>query len=158
MPKQRNILYSPPDELHPPVGGAFIEEWSDLFAPGPGDLRRMLSELRAKLGWSLGFTAGVLGVGVSTLTKWESATRNPNGGVAKLIFLLHSLLVDKSGKVRNPWDLAVWGKLPCRKSLVQAIHMEIALNPTHVLPEDDLVVFWAIRETKPKSQAWFPII
>lgn len=133
--------------------------WSDIFAPEPARLRQMLLELRKKHRWSQRFTAAVLGVSLSALIKWEAGKRNPNGAAAKLIFLLHSLIVEKSAKVKNAWDLASWGTFPCRDSLAQAAFWELTLNGTHFLPEGDLVVWWGIQnQTTPESEAWFPII
>jgi hypothetical protein len=87
-------IFSPPDELHPTLGGASVAQLSDIFAPKPERLRQMLLELRKQHHWSQGFAVGVLGVSLSALVKWEAGTRNPNGAAAKLIFLLHSLLVE----------------------------------------------------------------
>lgn len=107
------IAISPPGELHAALAGATMIAVAKLFEPEPHEIKRMLLVLRKEHRWSQGFAASVLGVSVSTLSKWETGLRTPNGAAAKLIFLLYHVFM-KTGKVKNAWDLTVWGRSPCR--------------------------------------------
>lgn len=124
---------SPPDEIHPSIGVEGMLRLSDCFAPEPKKVRRMLLALRRHHRWSQRFAAAVFGVPITTMTKWESGKRNPSGAAAKFIFLLHALLVEKT-TVKNCWDLAHWGKFPCRGDLVAAI----VLGGTYSVPEETI--------------------
>jgi transcriptional regulator with XRE-family HTH domain len=102
-----------PCELHAALAGATMISVGKVFEPGPEEIKQMLLDLRKEHRWSQGFAASVLGVSVSALSKWEVGLRVPNGAAAKLIFLLYHIFM-KTGKVKNAWDLTVWGKSPCR--------------------------------------------
>jgi DNA-binding transcriptional regulator YiaG len=107
------IAISPPGELHAALAGVTMVALAKFLAPEPEEIQRMLLELRKEHRWSQGFAASVLGVSVSALSKWETGLRTPNGAAAKLIFLLYHVLM-KTGKVKNAWDLTVWGRSPSR--------------------------------------------
>ena len=126
---KKDWLVSLPDELHPNLGPKCLEGFADALAPDTEAIRHMLIELRTKLKWPRYFAAVVLGVPASTLAKWENGTRNPSGAAKKLIFLLHALVVDDSEKVKNCWDVAVWGRIPTRNTLPT-----LRLSATHSIP------------------------
>jgi DNA-binding transcriptional regulator YiaG len=126
---KKDWLVSLPDELHPNLGPKCLDSFVGALAPDIEAIRQMLIELRMKMKWPRHFAAVVLGVPASTLAKWETGKRNPSGAAKKLIFLLHALVVDESEEIRNCWDLAVWGKVPCRNSLA-----ELKLYATHFAP------------------------
>jgi transcriptional regulator with XRE-family HTH domain len=133
-------VISPPDEVHLTLGGVTMEGLCRCFRPEPKALRQMLLDLRGVHRWSQGFAASVLGVSVSTIVKWESGVRNPTGSAAKLIFLLYSQHVERKDRVRNCWDLATWGKMPCRSEDAQKLCDQlIALNGTFVVPEAEVL-------------------
>jgi DNA-binding XRE family transcriptional regulator len=111
-------VISPPDEFHPLVNGDTIGKVADLlYAPSGEEIRGMLFELRRQQRWSQAFAAAVLGVTEGAVVKWEAGNRKPNGAARKLIFLLYSQIVERSGKVKNCWDLACWGGMPCRNTI-----------------------------------------
>ena len=129
-------VISPPDEVHPNLGGEGVIGLAAVFAPKTTEIRHMLLRLRRRHRWSQGFAAAVLGASRSTLVKWESGERNPCGPAAKLIFLLYHRLIEKD-KVRNCWDLAFWGKFPCRAEGVEELLQGlIELNGTCFVPEE----------------------
>jgi len=118
--KRTDVVISPPDEFHPLLGGDDALMVANTFRPEPAELRRMLRSLRKRLGLAQSLTAALLGVTKSAVVKWESGERTPTGAAAKMIFLLYSRLLDPSGKVRNVWDIAFWGRIPCRDSVREA--------------------------------------
>ena len=129
-------MISAPDEFHPNLGGEGVIGLAAVFAPKTTEIRHMLLRLRRRHRWSQGFAAAVLGASRSTLVKWESGERNPCGPAAKLIFLLYHRLIEKD-KVRNCWDLAFWGKFPCRAEGVEELLQGlIELNGTCFVPEE----------------------
>jgi len=136
--RKRSDWVLSPGEKHPQ---AFFGEGGlglmHLYAPTNLELRRMLLALRRKLGWSQSAAAGVMGVTKSAIVKWESGKRKPTGASAKMIFFLHSQLVNKSNKVRNAWDLAFWGKAPCRGSFEQLATI-LDIEPTAVVSIGDI--------------------
>jgi transcriptional regulator with XRE-family HTH domain len=79
--------------------------------------------------------AAVLGVSISALSKWETGERTPNGAAAKLIFVLYHVFL-KTGKVKNAWDMTVWGCSPCRERLEDKF---AELNGTHFLTNAELL-------------------
>jgi hypothetical protein len=116
--RKSDWFVSPPDEVHPEWGGEMVGKISELlYAPSAEEIRSMLIALRQQQRWSQAFAAAVLGVTEGAVVKWEAGNRKPNGAAAKLIFFLHSQIVEKADKVRNAWDLATWGKVPCRNGL-----------------------------------------
>lgn len=129
-------VISPPDEIHPLLTGEGALDVAELFAPKPAEVRRMLLALRKRLRWSQPFAAMVLGVTPSAIAKWESCDRQANGAAAKLIFLLYSELIEP-GKIRNVWDLALWGGIPCRGSALQLA----AVSGTYFIP-NGIVELW----------------
>ena len=130
-------VVSPPDEFHPTWEGNGYFQFAKLIAPKPAEVRRMLFALRKKFRWPQTFAAQVFGVTPGAITKWETGQRDPNGAAVKLIFLLYSQLVDGTDMVRNVWDLAYWGKVPCRESIKELI----AFSGTYFLP-DNVVLQW----------------
>jgi transcriptional regulator with XRE-family HTH domain len=129
-------IVSPPDEVHPPISGEEAGNLSALlYAPSSVEIREMLLALRLRQRWSQAFTAAVLGVTEGAVVKWESGKRKPNGAAAKLIFLLHSQIVEKADKVKNCWDLAFWGGLPCRNSLPLLAISGTYWVPDHIMRE-----------------------
>ncbi len=127
---QADWVVSPPDELHPFLTGEEALRLSDCYAPSAKEVRRMLLALRARLRWSQGFAAAVFGVGRSTIVKWEAGSRTPIGTSRKLVFLIYKTVFEQ-GRIKNFWDLALWGAVPCRASTPQAIH----LAATHFVPQ-----------------------
>jgi hypothetical protein len=136
-PPPPDWVVSPPDEFHPYWVGNGWFQVAKFYAPKPAEVRSMLLALRKKFRWPKTFAAQVFGVTTSALEKWEVGDRDPNGAAAKLIFLLYSQLVDSTNNVRNVWDLAWWGKVPCRDS----INLLIAFSGTYFLPRD-VVLKW----------------
>ena len=116
-PQGLTQVISPPDEVHAFSGRDCTPEFANCIRPTDKEIRRMLLEMRRRFRWSRGFAAAVLGVTMSTIEKWERGPRKPRGPARKLIWLLHSQLILKDGKVKNCWDLATWGGLPCRDSI-----------------------------------------
>src|SRR4051794_26136812 len=110
-------IVSPPDEVHPPLSGEIIGKFGEfLYAPSPKEIRDMLIALSRRQKWWQSLRGAVLGVTESAVVKWEAGKRKPNGAAAKLIFLLHSQIIEKADKIKNCWDLATWGQMPCRNS------------------------------------------
>lgn len=129
-------VVSPPDEVHPSFGGQAAANLSAaIFAPSPEQIRDMLIALRHHQRWSQAFAAAVLGVSESAVVKWELGKREPNGAAAKLIFLLHSQIIEKSDKIKNCWDLAFWGRFPCRNSIQLAALAGTYWVPASVIQE-----------------------
>jgi DNA-binding transcriptional regulator YiaG len=128
-----DFVMSPPGEIHLVFawGGQATASMSSALTPKDEVIREMLLSLRRQHRWSQGFAAAVLGVSVSTLVKWESGKRNPNGSARKLVFLLYGQLVDKS-IVKNCWDLAFWGRFPCRGP---EDGCELQVSGTYFVPE-----------------------
>jgi DNA-binding transcriptional regulator YiaG len=114
---QGTQVISPPDEVHAFLGQRWHAMFANCIRPTDKEIRRMLLEMRRRFRWSRGFAAAVLGVTMSTIEKWERGRRKPRGPARKLIWLLHSQLILKDGKVKNCWDLATWGEVPCRDSI-----------------------------------------
>lgn len=137
----RDWVISTPNTIHAAheLGGPGMLALTGLLAPKPKQVRRMLLELRRHHRWSQGFAASVLGVGKSSVTKWETKWRNPCGSAAKLIFLLHYLLIKKKKNV-NCFDLATWGQLP-GVSVPEAAKAGIALelNSTYFIPNEQMI-------------------
>jgi DNA-binding transcriptional regulator YiaG len=107
------IAISLPNELHLALAGATMNSVGKIFEPEPEKIREMLPALRKQHRWPQGFAASVLGVSTSAVAKWEIGARTPNGAAKKLIFLLYHVYF-KTGKIKNAWDLTVWGGSPCR--------------------------------------------
>ena len=114
-----------------------------VLSPKPAEIREMLLAIRKHLAWSQFFTAAVLGVTKSAIVKWESGEREARGAAAKLIFLLYSQVVERKDKVRNAWDLAFWGKIPCRGSLKAVL----AIGATYFVSQDKLFDICALTVT-----------
>jgi DNA-binding transcriptional regulator YiaG len=109
---EKSVSASLPGEDRPLVSGESARLLAKAFAPKPGEVRQMLIKLRKRYGWSQADAARALGVTTSAVVKWEGGDREANGAAAKLIFLLHTLLIDAAGKVKNVQDLAFWGHNP----------------------------------------------
>jgi DNA-binding transcriptional regulator YiaG len=127
-----DLVYSPPGQFHADVGGKCMVSLSDFFAPEPREIQRMLRVLRQYHRWSQPFAAAVFGVSASTLSKWEIGARHPNGAAAKLVFLLYDVLL-KQRKIRNVWDLALWGHCPS-PDIDEIIRDLSELSGTHFVP------------------------
>jgi len=112
-------VVSPPDEFHPFFGQNLNLGLAEIAAPKSPEIRQMLLELRKLLGWSRGFAASVIGVTESSIEKWEKGRRRPTGAARKFIWFLHSHFIRKDDKIRNAWDLATWGQIPCRGSFAK---------------------------------------
>lgn len=121
LPKSRfrkdHVLVSDDGEFLPNLPGYVWATVSHACAPKREEIRHMLLELRQKLHWSQELTAGVLGVPLVTLRRWENGTRRPSGAARKLIFLLHDSFLCRPKKIQNACDLLLWGQITCRSSL-----------------------------------------
>jgi hypothetical protein len=152
-PKTTKVV-SLPDEFHPFFGQTGNLLFAEAFAPTDREIRRMLIALRRRLGWSRGFAAAEIGVTESAIEKWEKGRRRPRGASRKLIWFLHSQFVLNDGKVKNAWDLACWGGIPCPDSIRQAASLGKALeiHPTYFVSESEFKSLMGIEST-PQSQA-----
>lgn len=152
--KKTDVVVSPPGEFHPLVGGDGALMLANTLRPEPAELRRMLRCLRKRLGLAQSFTAALLGVTRSAVSKWENGERTPTGAAAKMVFLLYSRLLDPAGKVQNVWDIAFWGRIPCRDSVQEAalLGKTLEIGGTYFVPEG---VFGSVMgiESAAKSQA-----
>jgi DNA-binding XRE family transcriptional regulator len=133
-------VISSPGEIHPTLGGDDMLSLADCFAPRPSEFRQMLLKLRRHHRWSQGVAAAILGASRSTLVKWELGLRSPSGPAAKMIFLLYHLLIEKQ-KVKNCWDLAVWGRVPCRGDGLD--QLSLALVGTYFVSNNTMLQFAA---------------
>ena len=133
-PKTTKVV-SLPDEFHPFFGQTGNLLFAKCLAPTDREIRRMLLALRRRLSWSRGFAAVVIGVSESCVEKWEKGRRKPRGASRKLIWLLHSQFARKDGKIKNAWDMATWGQIPCRNAFALAIE----IGATQFVTEQDFL-------------------
>ncbi len=96
--------------IRPNLSGELAVQLSKLFAPKPPEIQAMLLDLRQRLVLSRASLAGLLGVSVVVVRKWEKGNRVPNAAGRKLIWLVHRLFIPQATKLESSWDITYWGK------------------------------------------------
>ncbi len=101
-------MVTPDGEVAAVLAGELTLRLANLFAPSSQESRRMILDLREKLGWSRAHAAALFGVGRHTLRRWETGERRPCKAARRLIWLLHQFAFSAT-QLSSVADVATWG-------------------------------------------------
>ena len=108
-PFRSRVYYGRDGEIVTAAPGAFGLRLAQAYCPSTDAIREMLLQIRRRRNWSQPAMAGVLGVPLHTLRKWEEGARNPSGAAKKLIWTVHALVFEPERLLQGLGYFITWG-------------------------------------------------